>query len=125
MYVTLKVIKPYHVYRTNRLSQGVSAYINNCLICEILDNSSYCDTTIEMVSFRVSINMYDFCILAITRPHSDSIENFSHKMKHVLESENLNDKKVILIGDFNINMANENSDYDMFYNIMISYHLVP
>ena len=57
-----------HVYRTNWLSGGVSVYINNNLICAILDDLPYCDTTIENVGFRVSINMFDFCILAIYRP---------------------------------------------------------
>ena len=46
-------------------------------------------------------------------------------MKHVIESENLNIKKVILIGEFYRNLANESSENDTFYNIMSSYQFIP
>ena len=77
-----------------------------------------------MEGFRVSINMYDFCVLAVYRPPSDSIENFCLKMKHVHESYKFNNKKVILIDDFNINFANESSENDMFFDFRNSYHFI-
>ena len=46
-------------------------------------------------------------------------------MEHVLESENLNNMKVILICELYINLANENSENDMFYNIMSRYQFIP
>ena len=46
-------------------------------------------------------------------------------MKNIFENVYLNNKKFILIGDFNINLANENSENDIFYNIMSSYHFIP
>ena len=77
------------MYRTNWLSGGVSVYIKNDLTYEILDELSYCDTTVGMLCFKTSINMSDFSILAMYHPHRNLIENFSHKMKHIFENQNL------------------------------------
>ena len=83
-----------------------------------MDELSFCNTTIEIEGFKLLMNMYDFTILATYRSQSGSIENFSYKMKHILKNGNLNDKKVILIGEFSISLADENSENNMFYNIM-------
>ena len=53
----LEGYQAHHVYRTNRSSGGVSVYIENISIYETMDELSFYDTTIEMKSFKVFINM--------------------------------------------------------------------
>ena len=55
----------HHIYRANRSSRGSSVDVKNDWIYELMEGLSFCDTTIETVGLKVSMNMHDFFILAI------------------------------------------------------------
>jgi exonuclease III len=57
----------------------------------------------------VSLNGDGYVVFAVYRPHSDSIESFSSKLVEMLNPDVLRNTKVILLGDFNINILDQDS----------------
>ena len=86
---------------------------------------SYCSETIEICLVEVKVRSNEFMYFAcIYRPHSDSIENFTLELLNILNSDILHSKKVIILGDFNVNLFLENSQVDIFISEMQSLNFI-
>ena len=65
---------------------GVSVYIRKSSYCEVIPLLTYADETIEICTVNVSIYKEKFTIIGIYRPHSDTMNNFIHKLDSILNS---------------------------------------
>ena len=116
----------YHTIRnaSNRAG-GVSVYVKSNISSKILQNLSFCNTTIEICTVEIKQHGLNIFVLGIYRPHSDSIENFSDSLRDILENDTLRNKHLVILGDININLLNENSSTNYFINFMRSHYLIP
>lgn len=90
-----------HTMRENMRGGGVSIFCSNKFVMEKVDELSWCNSSIESCVGKITMgNKYIF-IIAIYRPHSDSIENFTSIHENLLNSIILKDELIILVGDMN------------------------
>ena len=117
----------YHTIRNNinRRGGGVSVYVNCDINSRKIEHLSFCNSTIEICTVEIIQNGLNIFILGIYRPHTDSIENFSDILSDTLEDAILRGKHLVLLGDLNINILNENTSTNYFVNIMRSHYLIP
>ena len=95
----------YHSYRNVNRGGGVSIFCLNEIHCEKLLSLILCNETIESYAFRIYFSKYYIIILAICRPHSDTINNFTDILSEFLQNPLVtNAYMVILTGDMNINL---------------------
>ena len=113
-----------HITRENR-SGGVSIYMKNHIKHEFIPELSTCTETIEICTVRVNTDNLIFFVLAIYRPHSDDIPNFSVMLDSILNNSILRNKNCILLGDININLTLENDEVNLFYQLMYTHHFLP
>ena len=115
-----------HTIRNTGRSGGVSIYVRNCYDVDVLSGLCICSETIESCAVEVNIGGQNISIVGIYRPHNDTIDNFSNVMNMLLEDPILNNKKICLAGDFNVNLLNSDShDVISFVNNMQSSHCLP
>ena len=114
----------YHTIRNHARSGGVSIYVKNNLVSNIMPDLCKCDETIEICSVSIQINNFPLNILGIYRPHSGSIDNFNQSLTTILENRLILNKPIIITGDLNINLLNDNLDSRSFINNLQSYHFL-
>ena len=116
----------YHVLRPgNGRGGGISVYIKDTLKSEQLIDFSLCDQSIEINSVKIEINSLSFYIVGIYRPFSDTIENFSNRLQDILHRLGSSNNDVILAGDFNIDLLNDNPTVNSFMYSMQQLHFAP
>ena len=115
----------YHTYRTDSRSGGVSIYIKDFLTTRLLANLSFCTSSIEVCTVEVCIENLILFVVAIYRPHSDSVENFISDLCDILNDRQLRNGNVILTGDFNVNLLDNSPTTTMFINTMRSFYMLP
>ena len=64
-------------------------------------------------------------LLSIYRPHNDSIENFVDRLSLILNNDILRGKKVVIMGDLNINLLLQNPQVELFCTEMYSQAFIP
>ena len=75
---------------------------------------------------KIEVAQYKAVILGIYRPHSDTIENFSEQLEIMLLHNVSPTENVILIGDFNINLLDENvMAIENFQTTLQALHFLP
>ena len=77
----------HHVFRKNTVTRGgvgggVSIFTDRKFTAAKIDELCICDQTIELCSLRIDMpdNKY-IVILGIYKPHSDTLHNFTEKLK--------------------------------------------
>ena len=95
-----------------------------------IDDLSFCNNTIETCVAKVSPknlnNTDDLIVIAVYRPHTDSIENFNDALNNVLCNSILSNKTVIIAGDMNINLTDDDISTSIDYLTMLqSYNYLP
>ena len=91
----------FHITRDRRPG-GVSLYIKNQYDATYVDELSYSSSTIEVCTVDVKVNNFNIIFIAIYRPHSDTVSNFSDELSTLLENIHLRNKFCIIMGDLNI-----------------------
>ena len=81
--------------------------------------------TIESCGIEITHNNDKYIILAIYRPHTDTIDNFTNKINEILNGAKLKNKNVITAGDFNIDLIDHTNDVQHFINTMQSLQYIP
>ena len=104
---------------------GISIYVKDSHNSKFLPQFSYCNSLIEICSVEVTFNSSSIFVVGIYRPHGESISNFVEEVSTILTNLGVNQKNTILIGDMNINLLNENSPNDIFFNCMRSFLFLP
>ena len=117
-----------HTFRSNRAGGGASVFIAGDVDFRKIENMSICNETIETCAVELPGVEGDKSLIVLTvyRPHTDSVVSFTDFLIQVLHSEVLHGKKVVLIGDFNINLLNiHDSSVQYFVSSMRGLSYVP
>ena len=100
----------YHLVRNTRAQGGVSIYVS-----ENLNSEQHCDLTfinsdIELNSVKITTTFYSFLVCAIYRPNSKhiAVNEFTNILTALL-NDTAKQNKIVLIGDFNINLLEHTS----------------
>ena len=118
---SLENYQGYHSYRNVNRGGGVSIFCLNEFHCEKLLSLTLCNETIESCAVRISFSKYYIIILAIYRPHSDTINNFTEILTEILQNPLItNAYMVILAGDMNINLNDLDSVHVNNYTSCLS-----
>lgn len=123
---TLDGYKGYHTFRNLSRGGGVSVFISNLLKVRKIDELCFCNETIESCAVCIEIGGAKVIIIGIYRPHTDNISNFNHVLENLLGHEILNSCKVFILGDFNLNLSNQQSEPVLnFQSLLSSLHYIP
>ena len=112
----------HHTIRNDRRSGGVSLYVSNSLRSFKIDELSYINDDIEICSVEVVNSNESLTFIGIYRPHSGTIVNFNSEITRVLNCDRLKNKKICVLGDFNINLLQENISNNTFVETLQSFH---
>ena len=116
----------FHTVRQDGRSGGSSIYVKNNLNAKSVPNFCFCNEDIEICGVEICISNSIVFILGIYRPHSGSIQNFIEILSSFFDSNaNLTRSLCICMGDFNINLLNDQAPTNSFINNMYSHHFVP
>ena len=116
----------YHVTRPRGRGGGVSVFIRCDLTARKLDEFCLCNDTIEVLTVEVKFNGRLINLVAIYRPHSDTISSFSTYLGDFLANEKFSRDKTILAGDFNIDLLNyASTDVSFFSSTLYSLSYLP
>ena len=100
----------FHTFRgNNRRSGGVSIFIENYLSSSRIDE--YCISDLIMESCVVNVKSSDenLIIFGIYKSHDCTIDEFSTRVLDILNNSYFSNKKIILTGDFNVNLLEDNA----------------
>ena len=115
----------YHTVRETARSGGVSIFVKDTYQVNLIPELCICNDAIEICGVQLYISGTAMIILGIYRPHSNSIDSFIIALNEVLHNTLANNKNVILLGDFNINLLHNIPPIDNFINNLNSYYFIP
>ena len=117
----------FHSYRTSKVGGGVSIYVRSGIgvytisdKCIISDDVESC--VVEIICGDNDTSREKLTLFGIYRPPSASLINFSEILNGMI-ADSVN-KNVVLVGDFNIDLVEEESSTD-FSNMMYSHNMYP
>ena len=76
---------------------------------------SHCNENIESCVVRISIGKLSVVAIGVYRPHSGTVEGFTHELVNILGSPLIKNNFIVLAGDMNINMNDMTSNAVMNY----------
>ena len=116
----------FNTIRSSRRSGGISVFVRNSFEAKKITNLSVCNNTIETCVVRVKIGTKIVIIFGVYRPQSDTIENFTKLLENMLKSELIQpDYITILVGDMNVNLAENNSSVINYLSMLNSMFYLP
>ena len=115
----------FHTFRTEGKSGGVSIFVKNCYSATKLSEFCLVNNTIESCTVRLALGDLKITLLAIYRPHADTIYNFCQVLDDLLSNRELN-KNVCVLGDINVNLLDQDCrSVSNFTSIMRTYNFIP
>ena len=114
--------KEYHTIRHGKSSGGVSIYAKNNLKSRIFSEYSYCNENIELCCVNVTEGNLDLLILGVYRPVSGDINLFLLHLETIFTDLSSRSKKIMILGDMNLDMLKNNSNTCSYTELMHSYH---
>lgn len=116
----------FHSYRNNRGGGGVSIFVSDTLTSHPIDNLQINCDHLESVSVRVRHGNDTIYVMGIYRPPDDAgIDAYIEKCQDLFSSFGLFNKRVYILGDFNINMLDFDNRRRKFSDLMSSQFLLP
>ena len=103
-------------------SEGVPVLCTDSIKAKCIPSLTLCNQTIEASVVQIDYNDDSFVVFAIYRPHSDTIENFSHTINAILHDDILKRKSLVLMEDVDL-LKYSQPHVETFSNIMHSSHL--
>ena len=94
----------FNLYRNN-FGGGIKIFCENSLHVSILENISFVNNIIEILSIKVVGKGFKYVISAIYRPPKSSVNEFNVVFSDILNMYSKDDK-VIIIGDMNLDLFN-------------------
>ena len=88
---------------------GVAMYIHDSLDFNTMESISKCNSDIESLFISINSTKSPIHIGTVYRPSSGNLKKFFCEFKTLISSFDKKDK-VIIMGDFNINMFNDNKN---------------
>ena len=115
----------YHSYRDNKRGGGVSVYVRDNISCTCnlkfslsLDYIETCCVEVFPISGDTSLNV---TIIGIYRPPNAPLPVCSEKINNIFAD--LHNRSIILMGDFNVDLLQEDHNSDFFNNLYsFSFH---
>ena len=89
-------------------------FIDKRLNAEILSEFSISNEIIQLSTVKITFGNLNFIIIGVYRPHSGNIKDFTNKLLNILTNINLQHQKIFILGDFNINLLNDDNDILLF-----------
>jgi len=116
----------YHSFRTGRTGGGVSVYVSDKLVSRQLSDVIFGGDAYEICAVDVCCNGESICIIGTYRPPCDA--DFEHHLNNfvdILVDFNIQNKKVFICGDFNVDTLIDNTKSRLFSDAMQSLFLLP
>ena len=85
-------------------SGGVSIFCSEDLHASKIDNVSVCTVNIETCVVRFKYLDKNYVILALYRPNQGNKTDFLHELDQIINTIDLNNCTVFVVGDFNLNL---------------------
>ena len=85
-------------------SGGVSIFCSEDLHASKIDNVSVCTVNIETCVVRFKYLDKNYVILAVYRPNQGNKTDFLHELDQIINTIDLNNCTVFVVGDFNLNL---------------------
>ena len=119
--------KVIHTVRKNAHSGGVSIFYKNFLNVDKLDELTINDASIETCTVKLRIKDTIYYFIGIYRPNTGTVFDFLQSLDQIFHKiRDLNKAKVIILGDFNINlMLSSCNNVTTLSNSMRSYFFLP
>ena len=115
----------YHTIRDSGRSGGVSIFIKSNFNSKLISQFSFSNIDIEVCTIEVILNNKPVILIGIYRPHSGTIFNFNNVLNSILDNNTIRGKLCILLGDFNINILNDDVPVNSFIHNLQSGHFYP
>ena len=116
----------FHTLRQgNGRGGGVSVFVDRRFSSSKLDEISISDPAIECTAVKIDLNNFQLYLIAIYKPHGENAQNFILKLIQILNNSILRNQKVVLMGDFNINLLNDDYDTILFKTELQSLTFTP
>ena len=116
-----------HSIRQNANSGGVSIFYKKSLNIEKLDDFTVNNGAIETCSIKLRVEDSIIYCMGIYRPNTGTVTEFLQSLNSLFHKiQNLNKIKVILLGDFNINLILPNCHkVNLLCNFLRTYFFMP
>ena len=115
----------HHSYRTDKRGGGVSVFVKSCFISSIVNEKSMVVDSAEICTVDISITpSLKIKFIGFYRPPSSDIREFCRKLTAILSDFSTSDI-LLLGGDANINLFNNNSQINFYTDLMHSYGCFP
>ena len=103
--------RSYHTLRDSHTGRGggVSIFVDQNLCSVHLVKLSLSCSSIETTVISVTLSSCVFTFVAVYRPHCGTVENFVDRLCEIVCDQSLQNKKIVLLGDMNINLCLDNS----------------
>ena len=112
----------HHTIREQGRSGSVSVYAKSSISSHKIEELSFANSKIEVCTVEVRLHDEVWYIIGIYRPHSDSTPNFDVELQKILSHPIIKNKFCLIMGDFNINLANTDSETQNFINNLNAKH---
>ena len=122
-----------HIYNLRPISDnnedkdtggGLSFFIKNDISYKVCDSMNLMLPFVESLFIEVSFNQKNYIIGLIYRVPNTNVDNFNDTINTLVEPIR-NKHEVILLGDFNIDLMQDNKHTRDFQNMLQSNYLVP
>ena len=108
----------------SKIGGGIASIIKKNIIYEKLtDNNLY--ISFEHMIIKSTINSINYIFIVIYKLHKISHNVFINEFNKLLFTNTKSYKRIIITGDFNINMVTNNQICIDFNNMLLSYNLIP
>ena len=100
----------YHIIRKSRRQGGVSIFVSDLLYSQDFKELTIINENIEMLTVKIVTNSFSFLICTVYRPNPKhiAVDEFTHILNELLGDISTRNK-MVLIGDFNINLLEHTS----------------
>ena len=119
----------HHLIRHTRAQGGVSVFVSDNIQSLSLPDLSMVTENIEINTVKIFTEAFCYLICSIYRPNSKhvAVEEFTHTLNAILQNINTNNSKIVLIGDFNINLLEHTTHMptNSFLTTMQSINFIP
>ena len=85
-------------------SGGISVFCSDEIHASKINNLSICTANIETCVVKMKYLEINYVVLALYRPNQGSKIDFIQELDQIINSEDLNNCKVFVVGDFNLNL---------------------
>ena len=127
----IKCYNSEHLYRSNRKGGGVSVFIINCLKYTVSSDLSVINNIIKILFIEIKKEQFgahkDMIIGVVYMPPKIAIDLFIGELLRIFNSLSKENKYVVLMGDYNVNLLNVES-HNMtaeFIEMIYSFSMLP